>query len=272
MGRDREPRRLTSAENPRVKEIVRLRKRGPREEAGRFVVEGAREIERALAAGFQPQMILVASSVAGEAARDAWERRAREASAELHEVTDRVYDKIAMREEKDGVLGVFAIPSTELASLRLPTAPLVLAAIGIEKPGNLGALARSADAFGADALVAAGGTDFWNPNVIRASIGSIFALRLATLNVEQVVPELRARGLRLVAATPAGEKRVDAVDLGGATALVVGSEEKGLPASILQACDERVHVPMHGSADSLNVSVTAGILLYEADRQRRRTP
>jgi TrmH family RNA methyltransferase len=270
VGADRDARRLTSVENPRIKEIVRLRRRGPREETGRFVVEGAREIDRALAAGVRPVAFYIAGSVAGEHAQRDWERRARTAQAELHEVTGRVYEKIAMREEKDGVLAVFAIPRADLAALRLPDRPLVLVAVGVEKPGNLGALARSADAFGADALVAAGGTDFWNPNTIRASVGSIFALRLAALDVEQVVPELRARGLRLVAASPAGEKAVDAVDLTGAVALVVGSEETGLPVAILHACDERVRVPMRGEADSLNVSVSAGILLYEADRQRRR--
>jgi RNA methyltransferase, TrmH family len=264
--------RFTSVENPRIKQIVRLRLRAERDETGTFFVEGTREIERALAAGFRVRELFVAEAIAGETSRSVWERRAREASAELQEVNEHVYEKIAMREKKDGVLAVFTIPKTELASIELPAAPLVLAAIGIEKPGNLGALARSADALGVDALAVAGGTDLWNPNTIRASVGSIFALRLAILDVEQAAAELRARGLRLIGASPTAAGRVDAADLRGAIALLVGSEEEGLPAAILDACDERVRVPMRGSADSLNVSVTAGILLYEADRQRRRTP
>jgi TrmH family RNA methyltransferase len=264
--------RFTSVENPRIKQIVRLRTRAERDETGTFFVEGAREIEHAIAAGLQAREIFLPESGEGETARGAWVRRAREANAELHDVSDHVYEKIAMREGKDGVLAVFAIPRSDFAALELPAAPLVLAAIGIEKPGNLGALARSADALGVDAFAVAGGTDLWNPNTIRASVGSIFGLRLAVLDESQVVAALRARGLRLVGASPAAAERVDAVDLRGPLALLVGSEEEGLPGAILDACDARVRVPMRGTADSLNVSVTAGILLYEADRQRRPAP
>jgi len=146
----------------------------------------------------------------------------------------------------------------------------VLAAIGIEKPGNLGALARSADAFGVHGLIAAGGTDLWNPNTVRASLGSIFMIPVAAMEPEQVVPELRAQGMRLLAATPAGEIDLDAAEWEGKIAILVGSEEKGLSREILSSVDQRVRIPMYGSADSLNVSVTAGILLYEANRRRRR--
>src|ERR1700752_4241825 len=137
--------RFTSVENPRIKQIVRLRTRSERDDTGTFFVEGEREIERAIAAGFEAREVFLPESRVEETARGAWLRRTREAGAELHDVSDHVYEKIAMREGKDGVLAVFAIPKSDFAALELPAAPLVLVGIGIEKPGNLGALARSAD-------------------------------------------------------------------------------------------------------------------------------
>lgn len=265
--------RLASPDNPRVKDVVRLRRRGAREETGRFFVEGAREIERALAAGLALDTMYLEESAAKSGAAAEWESRLRAAgrpASAIVLVSKPAFEKMAMREDQDGLLAVFQTPRADLSAWALPLNPLVVVAVGLEKPGNLGALARSADAFGADGLVVAGGTDPWNPNAIRASVGSIFALRLAVVGVDALVSMLKARGLRLVAASPHGETPLPDADLGGAVALLVGSEEDGLPPALLAAADLRVAIPMRaGAADSLNVSVTAGILLYEAERRRR---
>ena len=262
-----EPPRLASLENPRVKEAVRLRRRPAREERRLFLVEGEREIQRALHAGFQAQTLFVSEAIAGEGAERKWARSA--AGAQVFTVTPLVYEKMAMREDRDGVLAIFEMPETDVRAWKLSSSALVLVAVGIEKPGNLGALARSADAFGASGLISAGGTDLWNPNTVRASLGSIFTIPTGVLEMERVIPELRAMGLRLVAASPSGETVLDDASWEGKIALLVGSEEEGLPPEILRAVDVRVKIPMQGSVDSLNVSVTAGILLHEAHRRRK---
>lgn len=265
-----EPPRLASLENPRVKEAVRLRRRPAREERGLFLVEGEREIRRALQANFRVETLFISDAIAGEGAEQKWAGYA--PGAHIFTVTQPVYEKMAMREDRDGVLAIFEMPQTNFREWKLSPSALVLVAVGIEKPGNLGALARSADAFGAAGLIAAGGgTDLWNPNTVRASLGSIFTIPVAVLESERIIAELRALGLRLMAASPAGETVLEDAPWEGRIALIVGSEEKGLPPEILRAVDVRVRIPMEGSVDSLNVSVTAGILLHEAHRRRMRS-
>jgi len=266
--------RIESLDNPRVKDAVRLRDRRGRRKAGRFLVEGRREIARALEAGWTVETLFVEASAAAAAAgdgapsADALRERAQAAGARLVDVTPAVFAKLALRGESGGLLAVAPIPDVSPARLRLPPKPLVLAAVGIEKPGNVGALLRSADAFGADALVVEGGTDLWNPNVVRASLGCLFTVPLACPPPGGLPGWLETAGLRVVAATPAGARLPREVDLTGGVVLLVGSEEQGLPGSLIAAAHERVRIPMRGRADSLNVSVSAGVLLYEADRQR----
>jgi len=261
--------RIESLDNPKVKEAVRLRDRRTRERSGRFLVEGAREISRALDAGHRPDLLFVEEARAGTRGAEIVERAAA-TGARVLAVTAAVYAKIAVREDGEGLLAVLPIPDASPAKLRLPPAPLVLAATGIEKPGNLGALLRSADAFGVDALVVEGGTDLWNPNVVRASLGCLFTVPVATVPEGTLVGWLRERGLRMAAATPDGTVAPDEADLSGPLAILVGSEEKGLETATREAAEIRLRIPMRGAADSLNVSVAAGILLYEADRQRKR--
>ena len=258
--------RITSLDNPRVKDAVKLRERRVRTRASRFLVEGRRELELALEAGLAPDHVFV-RAVKGT---DPLVEKAEAAGARRFEVSDDVWAKIAMRTGTDAVLGVFATPDLSADRLRLPAEPLVLAASGIEKPGNVGALLRSADAFGVDAFVAEGGTDLFNPNVVRASLGCLFTVPVATVPAGQLVAWLRGKGLRVVAATPDGNRAPDRTDFSGAVAIVVGAEDDGLAAGAMGAADERVRIPMRGRADSLNVSVSAAVLLYEADRQRAR--
>ncbi|MFN8179959.1 MAG: RNA methyltransferase [bacterium] len=268
--------RIESPDNPRVKEAVRLRERRARGKTGRFLVEGRREIAQALRAGLVPGSLFVEES---RLTRDAETRRlveaAQQAGARVLLVTEAVAAKLALREGDDGLVGVFPIPDASPEKLRLSSAPLVLCAAGIEKPGNVGALLRSADAFAVDAFVVEGGTDLWNPNVVRASLGCLFSVPVAAVREGGLVSWLRAAELRVVAAAPDGARTPSEADLTGAVAILLGSEERGLDRALLSAADVVVRIPMHGRADSLNVSVSAGILLYEADRQRggrRGTP
>jgi TrmH family RNA methyltransferase len=267
------PLRITSPDNPKVKDAIRLRDRRVRTKLRKFLVEGRREIVHALEAGLGPELVFVEDAgphgVDPEVARLA--AAAERAGARILPVNAAVSQKLAMREGAEGVIGVFAIPDASPDRLRLPKHPLVLAASAIEKPGNVGALLRSADAFGADAFVVEGGTDLWNPNVVRASLGCLFTVPVAAVPAGSLLAWLRAQSLRVIAATPDAKSAPSDVDFRGGIAILVGSEEHGLPPEALAAADARVRIPMRGRADSLNVSVSAGILLYEADRQRSKT-
>lgn len=263
--------RIESPDNPRVKEAVRLRERRARGKLGRFLVEGRREVARALEAGLVPFSLFVEERA--DAPADLETSRlvsaAQNVGARILRVTPGVAEKLALREGADGLIGVFPIPGASPERLRLPKAPLALCMSGIEKPGNVGALLRSADAFAVDALVVEGGTDLWNPNVVRASLGCLFSVPVAAVPTGELLAWIRRSKLRVIAAALDGSSAPHDVDFRGPVALVLGSEEHGLDAQLLAAADARVRIPMRGRADSLNVSVSAGILLYEADRQRR---
>jgi len=260
--------RITSPDNPRVKDAARLRERRSRARSGRFLVEGAREIRHALEAGLAPESVFVPEDGAGGREGSRLLEDAERAGARIHPVTAAVFAKLALREGAGGLVAVFPVPEPSPERLRLPADALVLAAVGLEKPGNVGALLRSADAFGADAFVVEGGTDLWNPNVVRASLGCLFTVPTAAVPAGGLLGWLRGRGLSIVAATPEGSVLPRDADLRGPVAIVLGREDAGLDPGLLAAADVRVRVPMRGRADSLNVSVTAGVLLYEADRQR----
>jgi TrmH family RNA methyltransferase len=239
---------ITSTDNQRVKEVLRLRKSRERRASGLFVAEGPREVERARDAGLR----FVATYFAPELLD--W--------PEGEEVSTRVLEKMAYRASPEGVLAIVETPTRALPR----DATLLLVAVGIEKPGNLGAMARSAHAAGADALVVADAeADLWNPNTIRASTGAIFVLPV----VEAALDEVRELGLQLVAAVVGAETLYTAADLTQPTALVVGAEDAGLSADWRNAADLEVSIPMQNNAtDSLNTATAAAILLFEAARQR----
>jgi TrmH family RNA methyltransferase len=247
-------------------------------------VEGARELALALEAGLVPDPLFVAdqarkrppvaadevAGVAGPPPLDSLLADTERVGGRQVDVPDDLWAKIAVREGGDGLLAICAVPDVSPERLRLPNAPLVLAASGVEKPGNVGALLRSADAFGVDAFVAEGGTDLFNPNVVRASLGCLFTVPVAAVPAGLLLDWLRKQGLRILVATPDGRQTPDQTDFSGPVAVVVGSEDRGLARAALAAADEHVRIPMRGRADSLNVSVSAAVLLYEADRQRAR--
>lgn len=262
---------LASPSNPRIKRIARLRDRRERESTGLMLVDGAREVRRALDAGVEVVEAFVCEPLlAGEDARAALDALAAR-RVPVTTTTEAAFAKLAFGDRAEGVVAVARTPSSQLADLRLPDDPLVVVVEGVEKPGNVGAVLRSADGSGADALIAASPrTDLANPNVIRASAGTIFSVPLAAAPSDDVLAWLRERGIRIVAARVDADRLYTDADLTGPLALVLGSETDGLTAAWRTDGVVAVRLPMHGVADSLNVSVSAGILLYEARRQRDR--
>jgi TrmH family RNA methyltransferase len=260
---------LTSTANPRVKAAVALRDRRERDRTGLTVVDGTREVRRSIEGGAVVVEAFVCERLlAGEDARVILDRLATTA-ATVHLVSEPVFDRVSFGERAEGIVAVVRIPSLDLAGLLLPADPLVVVVEGVEKPGNLGAVLRSADGAGADAVIAADAqTDLFNPNVIRASVGTAFSVPIASASAAQTLSWLRANGLRIVAARVDADRLYTDVDLRGPLAVALGAEADGLTAAWSSDEIEAVRLPMAGIADSLNVSVTAAVLLYEARRQR----
>jgi TrmH family RNA methyltransferase len=260
---------ITSLQNPRVKAAVRLRDRREREATGLTIVDGARELGRAIDAGVE----IVEAFVCDELVRtrDAQDdiRALAGSPTVVWRVPLPVLEKIAFGERAEGIVAIVRVPDLALGSLRLPLAPLLAVVEGVEKPGNLGAILRSADGAGLDAVIAADPrTDLFNPNAIRASLGTIFAMPCAAASTAEVAVWLRDRGIRGVAARVDAARLYTEADLRGPLAIVFGSEAGGLTSAWDVPEVEPVRLPMLGVADSLNVSVAAAVLFYEARRQR----
>lgn len=262
--------RIDSPRNPRIKELARLHERRARERQGRTLVEGARETRRAAEAGVPIETLLTAPDLLRP---EGWElaRRLEREGVAVVELADAAFARLSRRQGPDGIVAVARPPVRRLDELALGRDALVLVAIGTEKPGNLGALARSADAASASALIAAEGpgTDPWNPASIRASMGAVFSVATIAAPEPEVASWLGRQDLSVVAATPEARDEIWDVDLSGPVALLLGPEHEGLDATWRELADVRVRVPMGGRADSLNVSVTGALLLFEAMRQRR---
>ena len=263
---------VTSASNPRVKAAAALRDRRARDRAGLTLIDGARELRRALEAGVTVVEAFVCEPLlAGLDARAAFDRL-RAGGTPLQPVSEAVFAKLAFGQRAEGLLAVVRIPTTALDHLALPEHPLVVVIEAVEKPGNLGAILRSADGAGADAVIAASPrTDLFNPNAIRASAGTIFSHPLAAGTTDEVAAVLAGRELRIVTARVDADRAYTDVDLTGGLALVLGAEAEGLSDTWRGPGIQAVRIPMLGVADSLNVSVSAAILLYEARRQRDRS-
>ena len=263
---------LTSPKNPRVRAAAALRDRRARDEAGLTLVDGARELSRALEGGAVVVEAFVDDarlSTDGAAAVE----RARNAGAAVVAVSGRVLDGLAYGDRSEGVVATVRVPDLGLGGLRLPAEPLVVVLEGVEKPGNLGAVLRTADGAGANAVIAADPrTDLFNPNAVRASLGTIFAVPVASGPSAEVRDDLIARGLRLVAARVDADADYASTDLTGPVAIVLGSEVEGLGDAWHHPSVVPARLPMLGVADSLNVSIAAAVLLYEARRQRGHHP
>jgi RNA methyltransferase, TrmH family len=259
---------ITSPANPRIKQLVALRRRRSREQAGVTLVEGLAEIELALAAGVRPLTLYYCRQLATAESRSLADQAAARGTEVIH-LSRPVFEKVSYREGPDGWLAVVPAIETELANLQLSRRPLVLICAGLEKPGNLGAILRTADAAAIAAVIAADPvTDWGNPNVVRASKGTVFSVPVASATTAEVLDWTAEHRLQIVAATPDATTLVTETDLTGPTAIAVGAEQAGLPADWLDSASVRVRIPMFGKADSLNVSTSAAIIAYEAVRQR----
>ena len=254
---------ITSLQNPRVKHIVKLRDDNKtRRQDGLMLVEGWDEIQLALSAGHVPQTLLSAPELAS--------RQIGGNFPETVTVNRAVFEKISHRENPDGWMGIFPTPQTSLTDLALGETPLVIVAESIEKPGNLGAILRTADAAGVDAaLLCDPRADLWNPNVVRASRGAVFSVPAVECDNESALKWLKSRAMRVLAATPSADAMYSAVDLRGPVAIAVGTEDEGLSEFWMSKADVRVKIPMTGKVNSLNVSVSTALIVYEAVRQRQ---
>jgi TrmH family RNA methyltransferase len=261
---------IASPSNPRIKAAVRLRERRERDRTGLTLVDGARELLRALHAGVLVEEAFVHPPLVRSDEAQAALALLRERDAPVVTVSDTAYDKLAFGDRADGIVAVLRTPATDLKTLILPDDdPLIVVLEGVEKPGNVGAVLRSADGAGANAVVIADPrTDVFNPNSIRASLGTIFTVPIAADDTPHVRDWLVSQNVRAVAARPTGRSLPWEVDLRGPIAIVLGSEAEGLGARWVGDEVIGVRIPMHGIADSLNVSVAAAVLLYEARRQR----
>ncbi|TBH20475.1 TrmH family RNA methyltransferase [Thermus thermamylovorans] len=253
--------RIQSPANPKVKALAALKERRERERTGLFLVEGRREVARALGAGLHLEALLLGP-------RATPEDRLLAGEAPLLELSQEAMERVSVRENPPPVMGVFRIPQRRLAEVRLPQAPLVLVLLGLEKPGNLGAILRAADGAGADLVLVAEGVDLYSPQAVRNSTGAAFALPVYPVPEGEAARFLEGAGLPLVAATPRGERLYWEGDYRGGVAFLLGAEDQGLPEAWLGRAQARVRIPMRGVADSLNVAVSAALLLYEARRQR----
>lgn len=266
------PIQVTSLSNPRVKETLALAKHSERARRRQTVVEGERECRRALAAGIIPHTAFVCPlllSPDGVAVADHLRELDQARRTYLVEVTPDVFAKLAYRGDSGGVLLVIPYLSAALDDLILPDPAFVAVIEGVEKPGNLGAILRSADAAGVHAvIVSEGATDLHNPNVIRASLGTLFTLPVVEATTDATIAWLRHHAIRIVATRPDATRNYTRVDYTGPVAIVMGAESTGLGSDWSNAADYAVTIPMAGQADSLNLAISTALLLYEVVRQR----
>ena len=284
------PELITSAKNPKFKNLLLLQEKSKaRREQGRFVVEGQRELEHCLEAGYTVKTIFVCPEIFGEADQNLSDSRSRtklfrlffgekvlvregrkDSEINVIELTPELYRKAAYREGTEGIIAEVEARAISLDRLVLPENPLIVVLEAVEKPGNLGAILRSADAAGADAVIVCDPlTDLYNPNLIRASIGAVFTVPTVAASSEKVIPWLKAKGIRILTAQLQDSSLYYDTPMTGGTAIVMGTESTGLTDVWRAAADAHIRIPMLGNLDSLNVSISAAILLYEAVRQRK---
>lgn len=261
---------ITSPTNPRLKALASLRRRRHREQTGQTLVEGYEELALALAAGVVPEAVYWCPELMLDpAAQTGVVDEVRARGVETVRVSRAAFEKTAYREGPDGFLAVVPSVARRCSDLDLGPDALVLVCEGIEKPGNLGAMLRTADSAGVDAVVAADPvTDWGNPNLVRASKGTVFSVPVASDPTTEALAWLDARGIALVATTPDTDVLHTEVDYTGPVAVAVGTEKYGLTDEVLHHAAHTVRIPMVGKANSLNVATSAAIVVYEAVRQR----
>ena len=254
---------ISSAQNPKIKLLLELQQKSQeRRRQGLFVVEGRREIERCIQSGYQVDTLFWCPEIFGieEPTVD---------GARVFQVSADIYNKVAYRGGTEGVIAEVVAQQRTLDSLKLQKRPLIVVLESVEKPGNVGAILRSADAANVDAVIVCDPlTDLYNPNLIRASIGGVFSVPTAVCDSKACITFLKERGVRILTAQLQDSYEYYDYDMRRATAIVMGTESTGLTDQWREAADAHIRIPMLGRLDSLNVSVSAAILMYEAVRQR----
>jgi len=255
---------ITSIQNAFVKSLVQLQEKSKsRKQTGTFLMEGKREIELALKGGYELETLLFLPELISKKTIESY------SGIDCIELSKEVYQKLAYRDTTEGILAVAKSKRHELADLKLSENPLVLVAEGIEKPGNLGALLRTADAANIDAvLIANPRSDLYNPNIVRSSVGCLFTNQIAVGTTEEIIAYLKSNKIAIYSATLQNSNSYHLENYTTPTALVVGTEATGLSELWRTESNQNIVIPMQGEIDSMNVSVAAAIVLFEAKRQR----
>jgi TrmH family RNA methyltransferase len=256
---------ITSVQNPFIKSLVLLQEKAKnRKQTGSFIIEGKREIEIAIKGGYEVETVLFYPAICSET-----EAKKIAENADQIEINKDVFQKLAYRDTTEGVLAVAKTKSLQLADLVLSDNPLILVAEAPEKPGNIGALLRTADAANLDAVIIANPkSDLYNPNIVRSSVGCLFTNQIATATTNEIIAFLKERKINFYCATLQNSTSYHTQDYTTPTALVVGTEATGLTQEWREAATQNIIIPMQGEIDSMNVSVAAAILIFEAKRQR----
>jgi TrmH family RNA methyltransferase len=256
---------ISSVQNPFIKSLVLLQEKAKaRKLSGTFLMEGQREISIAIKGGYQIETVLFVPEICTE-------KQASQLAptAELIEINKEVFQKLAYRDTTEGILAVAKTKSTLLSDLQLSQNPLILVAEAPEKPGNIGALLRTADAAHLDAVIIANPkSDLYNPNIVRSSVGCLFTNQIATGTTAEIIAFLKEKNIAMYCATLQNSNGYHLENYTTPTALVVGTEATGLTQEWRDAATQNIIIPMQGEIDSMNVSVAAAILIFEAKRQR----
>jgi RNA methyltransferase, TrmH family len=257
---------ITSKNNPRIKNIVKLTKASERQIQNLIVVEGYREIDRAIHSGFQLKQLFVCNELFRN---HSWLHQLKKDIIIIEEVSPEVFAKIAYREQSDGLLALFEPKRLSLSDITLKENPLLIVLESVEKPGNLGAVLRTADAAAADAVIICDPkTDIYNPNTIRSSLGCVFAVPTVSCSSQEAISWLQKNKISIIATSLEASVPYTNANLKGSTALVMGTEATGLSGQWTSVADQNIIIPMRGIADSLNISVSTAVVLFEALRQR----
>ena len=263
---------ITSLQNPKIKQLLLLQqKSSERRKTGLFVVEGQQELQHCVDAGYEVDTVFWCPEIAGgtPAAEPPGPVLGGFAAGHCFQVSADVYAKVAYRGSTEGLIAEVRTKSLRLEDLQLGDSPLIVVLESVEKPGNLGAILRSADASGVDAVVVCDPlTDLYNPNLIRSSVGAAFTVPCVACSSEDCIAFLKQRGIKILTAQLQDSHLYYDTDMTCGTAIVMGTEHSGLTPQWRQAADSHIRIPMQGRVDSLNVSVSAAILMFEAVRQR----
>lgn len=259
--------KITSVHNPFIKSLIQLQEKSKhRKETGTFLIEGVREIELAIKGKYQIETLLYTPELISESKLS---KIVSAAAVEIIEINKEIYQKLAYRETTEGLLAVVKTKMLQLSELKLPKNPLVLVMEGLEKPGNIGAVLRTCDAANIDAVIISNPkTDLYNPNIVRSSVGCLFTNQIAIGTTEEVIAFLIQNKINFYSATLQNANAYHTQNYTTSTALVLGSEAIGLSKLWREKATQNIIIPMQGEIDSMNVSVAAAILLFEAKRQR----